>query len=58
MSDPLPSWNDGANKTAITSFVTKVTQEGSPDFVKLVDRIAVFDMVFLESRRATLGGRG
>ena len=40
---PLPSWNDGASKTAILGFVAKVTEEGSPDFVPIPDRIAVFD---------------
>lgn len=41
--DPLPSWNDGASKQAILDFVARVTTDGSPDFVKVVDRIAVFD---------------
>jgi len=41
--DPLPSWNDGATKKSIVDFVAKVTKEGSPDFVKPEDRIAVFD---------------
>ena len=41
--DPLPSWNDGASKKAITAFVARVTMEGSPDFVKPPERIAVFD---------------
>jgi phosphoserine phosphatase len=41
--DPLPSWNDGAAKTSILNFVTKVTKKGSPDFVPVEDRIAVFD---------------
>ena len=41
--DPLPSWNDGASKKAITEFVAKVTKQGSPDFVKPEERIAVFD---------------
>jgi phosphoglycolate phosphatase-like HAD superfamily hydrolase len=41
--DPLPSWNDGASKAAIIAFVTKVTTNGSPDFVEPADRIAVFD---------------
>jgi hypothetical protein len=31
--DLLPSWNDGAPKEAIISFVGKVTKEGSPDIV-------------------------
>ncbi len=41
--DPLPSWNEGAAKTAILSFVERVTKEGSPDFVPASERIAVFD---------------
>lgn len=39
----LPSWNDTPTKAAVMSFVEKVTQEGSPDFVRPEDRIAVFD---------------
>jgi hypothetical protein len=42
-SDPLPSWNDGAAKTAITDFVGRVTAEGGPDYVPLAERIATFD---------------
>jgi haloacid dehalogenase-like hydrolase len=41
--DPLPSWNDTGPKKAITAFVEKVTREGSPDFVPVAERIAVFD---------------
>ncbi len=41
--DPLPSWNDSAAKAAIVSYVAKVTEEGSPDFIPLSERIAVFD---------------
>jgi len=41
--DPLPSWNDGPSKTAITAFVTAVTDKASPDFVQSGERIAVFD---------------
>lgn len=41
--DPLPSWNDGASKRAITAFVARVTRPGSPDFVKPAERVAVFD---------------
>lgn len=40
---PLPSWNDGATKTSIVSFVEKVTKDGSADFVQPAERIAVFD---------------
>ena len=41
--DPLPSWNDGPAKKSIVAFVEKVTKEGSPDFVPVAERIAVFD---------------
>jgi hypothetical protein len=41
-SDPLPSWNDGASKSAIVEFVTAVTTAGT-DFVPPSERIAVFD---------------
>ena len=41
--DPLPSWNDGPAKQSILAFVEKVTKEGSPDFVPVPERIAVFD---------------
>ncbi len=39
----LDLWNEGATKTAITEFVTRVTKEGSSDFVEPVARVAVFD---------------
>ena len=42
-SDPLPSWNEGANKRAIVEFVARVTREGGPDFVPVPQRIATFD---------------
>ena len=42
-SDPLPSWNDGATKRSITSFVARVTTQGGPDFVPADQRIATFD---------------
>ncbi len=42
-ADPLPSWNDTAPKQAIVAFVEKATKEGSPDFVPIPERIAVFD---------------
>ncbi len=41
--DPLPSWNEGAAKTSITTFLEKVTKEGSTDFVPVPERIATFD---------------
>ena len=40
---PLPSWNDTASRRAIVEFVGKVTQEGSPDYVPVPERIATFD---------------
>lgn len=42
-ADPLPSWNDGPAKQAITLFVTDVTNAGGPAFVPPAQRIAVFD---------------
>ncbi|WP_200873906.1 HAD family hydrolase [Dyella japonica] len=41
--DALPSWNDGASRQQIESFVRKVTTPGSPDYVEPAKRIAVFD---------------
>jgi phosphoglycolate phosphatase-like HAD superfamily hydrolase len=41
--DPLPSWNDGKAKQAVVTFMANVTKEGSPDFVPIAERIAVFD---------------
>lgn len=43
VTDPLPSWNDGASKKSIIDFVTKTTKEGGPDFIPVADRIACFD---------------
>jgi len=42
-ADPLPSWNDGPPRRAIVDFVTRVTNEGGPDFVPVPERIATFD---------------
>jgi phosphoserine phosphatase len=42
-TNALPSWNDGPAKNAIIEFVTRVTTAGSPDFVPVPERIAVFD---------------
>jgi hypothetical protein len=41
--DPLPSWNDTSARKAIIAFVEKITREGTPDFVPVAERIAVFD---------------
>ena len=42
-TDPLPSWNDGAAKQAIVTFVKDTTTQGSPKFVPPGERIATFD---------------
>jgi phosphoglycolate phosphatase-like HAD superfamily hydrolase len=42
-ADPLPSWNEGPTKQAISHFVARVTTPGGADFVPLAERIAVFD---------------
>ena len=42
-SDPLPSWNEGATKTAIIEYVSDVTNSGSENFIPVPDRIATFD---------------
>ncbi|QQY82348.1 haloacid dehalogenase-like hydrolase [Tamlana sp. s12] len=43
ITDPLPSWNDGATKEAITSYIKDVITSGSPNFIPISDRIATFD---------------
>lgn len=40
---PLPSWRDGPARTALLEFVERVVTPGSPDFVPVAERIAVFD---------------
>ncbi len=42
-ADPLASWSEGKAKQGVLDFVVKVTTQGSPDFVPVADRIAVFD---------------
>jgi len=42
-TDPLPSWNNGAAKQAVMSFVKETTDSASANFVKPEDRIATFD---------------
>ena len=39
----LPSWNEGPSKQAVLNFIETTTTEGSPQFVPLTERIAVFD---------------
>ena len=41
--DPLPSWNEGKTKNAITAFVEEATNEKSKNFIAVEDRIATFD---------------
>lgn len=42
-SDRLASWNEGATKQQIVSFVERVSDPSSKDFVPPAQRIAVFD---------------
>ncbi|MCE9534281.1 MAG: haloacid dehalogenase-like hydrolase [Planctomycetes bacterium] len=42
-ADPLPSWNEGPARKAIIDFVTATTEQGSPKFVPIPQRIATFD---------------
>jgi len=42
-ADPLPSWNDGATKQAIITFVDETTTPTSPNFVPPAERVATFD---------------
>jgi phosphoserine phosphatase len=42
-SQPLPSWNDGAAKSAILDFVARVTKQGGIGFVPPAERVATFD---------------
>ena len=42
-TDQLPSWNEGAAKTAIIEFVHATTDTASPKFVPPEARIATFD---------------
>ena len=41
--EPLPSWNDGKNRTNVIEYVQTVTDKSSADFIPKEDRIAVFD---------------
>ena len=42
-ADELPSWNDVPSKENLIAFVQDVTTQGSPNFVPVAERIAVFD---------------
>jgi phosphoglycolate phosphatase-like HAD superfamily hydrolase len=41
--DPLPSWNAGPARSALVTFVERVTRPGTVEFVAPAERIAVFD---------------
>jgi phosphoserine phosphatase len=41
--DPLPSWNEGPARQALTTFVNETTDQASPKFVPVAERIATFD---------------
>ncbi len=43
VADPLPSWREGATKSAILDWVTSITDRTHPDFIPASDRVAVFD---------------
>lgn len=43
MAITLPSWRDGATRSAIVDFVARVTDPTGADFVPAEERIAVFD---------------
>jgi phosphoserine phosphatase len=42
-ADPLPSWNDGAAKQSIISFVKNTTDKANSQYVQPEDRVATFD---------------
>ena len=43
ITNPLPSWNKGATKASIIDYVNDVINTESENFIKIPDRIAVFD---------------
>lgn len=44
-SETLSLWNEGSGaREKLMDYVSSVTREGSPDFIPVKDRIAVFDM--------------
>ena len=43
LSDPLPSWNEGAAKKSIIDFITTSTDSSGKNFIPVADRIACFD---------------
>ena len=51
--EPLSLWNENAPaKTALSNYIRSVTDKGSPDFIPVENRVAVFDFdgtLFLET---------
>jgi phosphoglycolate phosphatase-like HAD superfamily hydrolase len=43
LDDPLPSWNDGPSKKAISTFVKDTKEKSSSKYVEPKDRVATFD---------------
>src|SRR4051794_37319462 len=43
MTDPLPSWKDGAVKDAVLGYVDQTCTDGSPCWIPVQERVAVFD---------------
>ena len=43
ITDPLPSWKEGAARRAILAYVERVSRCGSPDWIPPQERIAVLD---------------
>ena len=43
LAQELPSWNDTPVKQAIFDYLKAVTTNGSPDFIPVAERVAVFD---------------
>jgi phosphoserine phosphatase len=42
-ADPLPSWNDGAAKRAVVTFVQEATRKGGTGYIPPEERIATLD---------------
>jgi phosphoserine phosphatase len=43
MTDPLPTWRDGATKDAVLGYVAATCSDGSEGWVPVEERVAVFD---------------
>jgi phosphoserine phosphatase len=41
--DPLPSWRDGPAKRSLFAAIRRTVREGTPDYVRPAERVAVFD---------------